>query len=173
MTTKELVKLVEFETGVSLRDNSRKTDHVMARAIYYKLGYELLNIGTYNTVGSELGKDHSTVLYSIKNHWFGMRRDFPNLHKAYLRCVDIIEEGVLSSYDYEKKIDHLKTKLGKVKYTNTKLKEQVKMLEDSFSKVVESKGHPVQDEVIGMIMKVNHKNLALFKFRLTGILGGL
>lgn len=165
MTKKELIELVENKTDILLQTKTRKVDYVMARAVYYKIAKEL-NLGTLASIGEEIGRDHATVLWSLNNHWFNMKNDFPSVYKAYLKCKEIINDGIASELEYEELVSSLRGQLHSIKDESTRLKEQLSNIEESL-------GHPVINDLIHMVRKVDTSNLALLKFRLTSVISGL
>ena len=62
---KLLQKLVEDRLGIDLMKNTRRTNYVYARALFYGLAYNT-NAYSYASIGNYVGKDHATVLHSIK-----------------------------------------------------------------------------------------------------------
>ena len=165
MTLKELVELVEKKTGILLRTKTRRVEYVMARAVYYRLAKDL-RIGTLATIGEEIGRNHATVLWSVNNHWFNMKIDFPSMNTAYLKCKEVINDGIKSELEYEELVSHLRVEIESLKEDNTRLNTQLSYIEKSL-------GHPVIDDLINMVRKVDTSNLALLKFRLTSVISGL
>jgi hypothetical protein len=84
MTLDKLIDIVGRETGVNLRANTRKTDVVVARAIYYQLAHKDLRLASSSTIGESLGKDHATVLHGIKTHIPMLQTYFPSYYDNYL-----------------------------------------------------------------------------------------
>jgi len=165
MTRKELIELVENKTDILLRSKTRKVEYVMARAVYYRLAKEL-HLGSLASIGHEIGRNHATVLWSINNHWFNMKNDFPSIYKAYLKCKEIINDGITSELEYEELVSLLRVQLHNLEEDNSRLKDQVSYIEKSL-------GHPVIDDLIHMVRRVDTSNLALLKFRLTSVISGL
>jgi len=57
---------VENETGLKLETKSRDLDSTIARWLYFKIAK--LNTGySLNKIGSLVNRDHSTVVYGLKN----------------------------------------------------------------------------------------------------------
>jgi len=66
---KEIRRVIEKQVGHPLDLNSRKRDVILARALYYKVARDFFNGDSrfsLSAIGKELGKDHATVLHSIK-----------------------------------------------------------------------------------------------------------
>lgn len=61
-----LQKVIESRLEVQLNKNTRKKEYIFARALFYALAYDGKRF-TYSTIGKYMGKDHATVLHSIKN----------------------------------------------------------------------------------------------------------
>lgn len=66
ITLKDLVKITNKICGIRIEDKSRKRYYVFCRTLYYGLAR------TYTThclsdIGKEIRKDHSTVLFALKN----------------------------------------------------------------------------------------------------------
>lgn len=173
MTLKKLVKLVNFHTGLDLISNSREVKVVMARAIYYKLAYSVLRLGSLERVGSEINKNYATVLYSLKNHWTFMEKDFPEMYTIYNVIIDSINNDIDGVFDFCNEVGKLHLSVNKLKLKNFKLESEVESLKSKINTISESKGHPVLDEIIHSIMSVQPCNFALLKFRLTSVINGL
>lgn len=82
----ELILTIQDVLGVDIREKTRKTQHVYARMIYYKilrkLGYSFMSIG--NT----LNKHHATVIHSIKT--------FDDLYQ--------VDENMFNQFELVKKV---------------------------------------------------------------------
>jgi len=87
-----LQKVIESRLDIKLNKNTRKKEYIFARALFYALAYDGKRF-TYSTIGKYMGKDHATVLHSIKNV-------FPQImfNNRYKRIYDelslIVGEGV-------------------------------------------------------------------------------
>lgn len=66
ITLEKLIDVVGEELKINLRENSRRRDVVVARAVYYQLAFKDLRLATLTRIGKSLGKDHATVLHGIK-----------------------------------------------------------------------------------------------------------
>ena len=65
LTTKIIADKVNEISNCDIREDSRLRINVRSRFIYAKLCNELL-FDTITNIGKEIGKDHSTVLYYLK-----------------------------------------------------------------------------------------------------------
>lgn len=87
-----LQKVIESRLDIKLNKNTRKKEYIFARALFYALAYDGRRF-TYSSIGKYMGKDHATVLHSIKNV-------FPQImfNNRYKRIYDelslIVGEGV-------------------------------------------------------------------------------
>lgn len=68
MEIEKLKELIQFETGIDVNKNSRKREIIETRALYFNLLKELNPILTLTEIGETVNKDHSTVIYSLRNY---------------------------------------------------------------------------------------------------------
>jgi hypothetical protein len=66
--TLELKKAIQEITGVDINEVTRKRETIEARAIYYKVLKQIDKNKTLKAIGASVGKDHATVLHSLKNY---------------------------------------------------------------------------------------------------------
>lgn len=66
--TLQLKKAIKEVTGVDVNQVSRKREIIEARAIYYKILKQTDKKKTLQSIGASVGKDHATVLNSLKNY---------------------------------------------------------------------------------------------------------
>ena len=66
--TKELKKVIQEITGVDINEVSRKREIIEARAVYYKILKQIDKNKSLQSIGASVGKDHATVLHSLKNY---------------------------------------------------------------------------------------------------------
>ena len=66
--TKELKKVIQEITGVDINEVSRKREIIEARAVYYKILKQIDKKKSLKSIGASVGKDHATVLHSLKNY---------------------------------------------------------------------------------------------------------
>ena len=66
MDIKTIRTAVQDEFKINIKRESRKTNYVAARTIYFKLCKELTHQG-YAEIGRSLNKNHATVMHGIKN----------------------------------------------------------------------------------------------------------
>jgi len=85
MTLNELADLVSKETEVDIRNRSRKTKYVVARAIFYDIAYNHMGMGSLHQIGEEVGKDHASVLHSLRTMVPQMERYFKDGYAMNLK----------------------------------------------------------------------------------------
>jgi hypothetical protein len=66
--TLQLKKTIQEITGVDINQISRKREIIEARAIYYKILKQIDKKKSLQSIGASVGKDHATVLHSLKNY---------------------------------------------------------------------------------------------------------
>lgn len=106
MTLSKLADLVSEETGVDIRTQSRKSKYVVARAIYYDIAYNHELLGTLNQIGKEVGRDHASVLYSLRTIVPQMERYFKYAHAISLKIKERLE--LIAKDPYNDVIDIVK-----------------------------------------------------------------
>jgi len=66
INARQIRKIVEDNVNFDLSVDGRKRKESDARALFYKLCREYTN-DTYETIGEELNRDHTTVIHGVKN----------------------------------------------------------------------------------------------------------
>ena len=66
--TLQLKKAIQEITGVDINEVSRKREIIEARAVYYKILKQIDKKKSLKSIGASVGKDHATVLHSLKNY---------------------------------------------------------------------------------------------------------
>lgn len=66
--TLQLKKVIQEITGVDINELSRKREIIEARAVYYKILKQIDKKKSLKSIGASVGKDHATVLHSLKNY---------------------------------------------------------------------------------------------------------
>ena len=66
--TSQLKKVIQEITGVDINEVSRKREIIEARAVYYKILKQIDKKKSLQSIGASVGKDHATVLHSLKNY---------------------------------------------------------------------------------------------------------
>ena len=84
ITLEKLIDVVGDELKINLRKNTRTREVIVARAVYYQLAMKDLKIGSSVKVGKAIGKDHATVLHSIKNIIPKLHIYYPKVHESYM-----------------------------------------------------------------------------------------
>lgn len=130
MVLDKLLKKVNNHFNIDITQNSRKRELVMARAAFFWLARKKTRY-SLNRIGLMVKRDHSTVLYSIKNfeNWLNCDSNFKNEFEKLQKIVfnelsvdDLIEKKVLIKYKFLKIAKELLiaevTKLNKYKNEN-------------------------------------------------------
>lgn len=87
-----LQKVIESRLEVKLNKNTRKKEYIFARALFYGLAYDGKRC-TYSTIGKYIGRDHATILHSIKNVFPQIMFD-SNYKRLYDELSLIVEDSV-------------------------------------------------------------------------------
>jgi hypothetical protein len=66
--TLQLKKAIQEITGVDINEVTRRRETIEARAIYYKVLKQIDKKKSLKSIGASVGKDHATVLHSLKNY---------------------------------------------------------------------------------------------------------
>jgi len=66
--TLQLKQIIKEITGADINKVSRKREIIEARAIYYKILKQIDKKKSLQSIGASVGKDHATVLHSLKNY---------------------------------------------------------------------------------------------------------
>jgi hypothetical protein len=66
--TLQLKKAIQEVTGIDINEVTRKRETIEARAIYYKVLKQIDKKKSLKSIGASVGKDHATVLHSLKNY---------------------------------------------------------------------------------------------------------
>lgn len=66
--TLQLKKVIQEITGIDINEVTRKRETIEARAIYYKVLKQIDKKKSLKSIGASVGKDHATVLHSLKNY---------------------------------------------------------------------------------------------------------
>jgi hypothetical protein len=83
--TLELKKAIQEITGVDINEVTRKRETIEARAIYYKVLKQIDKKKSLKSIGASVGKDHATVLHSLKN--YDMFEQFNPTLKLYRKQI--------------------------------------------------------------------------------------
>ena len=95
-------KAVDKSFGIDIAKNSRKTEYVMGKMVYYKLAKDFTKY-SLGSISKQVGRDHATVIHSLKQFDMDILKN--NLYRsrysdlfAYLQIIfpkvkeEIIEE---------------------------------------------------------------------------------
>ena len=127
--TLKLKELIKQKTGVDINKVSRKREIIEARAIYYKILKQIDNKKTLQSIGETVGKDHSTVLYSLNNY---------DMFEKFNPNLKVLRKQILSNLNYnenkneigkDNEIYNLNLEIAKLKENELYLQEQINKLQ--------------------------------------------
>jgi len=96
MTIEKIKEIVETETGIELKNKSRRTELVYTRAMYYNLCREY-TLHSLDVIGKSVGKNHATVLHGLK-----LYRDWIEQHEErYIQSYERIDKLVSREFKRE------------------------------------------------------------------------
>ncbi len=118
-------KIVNNELGVNVENPTRKRKYAEARGLYYTLLKNSTNL-SLNNIGESVNKDHSTVVYSLRQFPMWMKHD-----KMLKFAYDKAKTKVKDIKDITEEDDHikLKQKCVKLNFEIFELKEHIKSFE--------------------------------------------
>jgi hypothetical protein len=96
--TLELKKAIQEITGVDINEVTRKRETIEARAIYYKVLKQIDKNKTLKAIGASVGKDHATVLHSLKNY---------DMFEQFNPTLKLFRKQILQKLNYVKPEDIL------------------------------------------------------------------
>lgn len=138
METEKLKELIQFETGIDVNKNSRKREIIETRALYFNLLKELNPILTLTEIGETVNKDHSTVIYSLRNYKVYEKYNSVLKHLKIRLNTKIQEENMLNLNDNNALRLELKKLQNKISSLELDLEEK-ELLLDIKSKELRSK----------------------------------
>jgi len=96
MTIDKIKEIVETETGIELKNKSRRTELVYTRAMYYNLCREY-TLHSLEVIGKSVDKNHATVLHGLK-----LYRDWIEQHEErYIQSYERIDKLVSREFKKE------------------------------------------------------------------------
>ena len=131
--TLQLKKAIQEITGVDINEVTRKRETIEARAIYYKVLKQIDKKKSLKSIGASVGKDHATVLHSLKN--YDMFEKFnPTLklfRKQILQRLNYTPEEQLINLSKDEMIQSLQIEIMKLTDENINLQEKIINLQTS------------------------------------------
>jgi hypothetical protein len=129
--TLELKKAIQEITGVDINEVTRKRETIEARAIYYKVLKQIDKKKSLKSIGASVGKDHATVLHSLKN--YDMFEQFnPTLklfRKQILQRLNYKPIEYFGNISNEQEIERLNVYIFNMEQEIESLKETITKLE--------------------------------------------
>ena len=131
--TLQLKQIIKEITGADINKVSRKREIIEARAIYYKILKQIDKKKSLQSIGASVGKDHATVLHSLKN--YDMFEKFnPTLklfRKQILQRLNYTPEEQLINLSKDEMIQSLQIEIMKLTDENINLQEKIINLQTS------------------------------------------
>lgn len=131
--TLQLKQIIKEITGADINKVSRKREIIEARAIYYKILKQIDKNKSLKSIGASVGKDHATVLHSLKN--YEMFEKFnPTLklfRKQIMQRLNYTPEEQLINLSKDELIQSLQIEIMKLTEENINLQEKIINLQTS------------------------------------------
>jgi len=131
--TLQLKQIIKEITGADINQVSRKREIIEARAIYYKILKQIDKKKSLQSIGASVGKDHATVLHSLKN--YDMFEKFnPTLklfRKEILQRLNYTPEEQSINLSKDEMIQSLQIEIMKLTDENINLQEKIINLQTS------------------------------------------
>lgn len=139
MNLNELKKEVDNYFGVDISERNRKNHYVFARFSFCHLAYKYCKgYHTYREVGEVIDRDHSSVIYSLREFYNVYDYDknfqikFNELEeeiKSKCKIIDKIEKP-LEKIDYRARVEYLQQKIRNKDKQIYRLKKKLQMIEN-------------------------------------------
>jgi hypothetical protein len=127
--TLQLKKAIQEITGVNVNEVTRKRETIEARAIYYKVLKQIDKNKTLKAIGASVGKDHATVLHSLRNY---------DMFEQFNPILKIFRKEILQRLNYaspEQVLDMSKDELiNSLQLDIMKLNEEIANLQETINK---------------------------------------
>ena len=168
--TKQLKKVIQEITGVDINEVSRKREIIEARAVYYKILKQIDKKKSLKSIGASVGKDHATVLHSLKN--YDMFEQFnPTLklfRKEILQKLNYKPIEYFGDISNEKEIQKLNVYIFNMEQEIESLKETITKLEKPINNynivnniqqlLIETEGKEQQEIIIERLQALYRMN---------------
>lgn len=123
-TTLAVKKAIKEIIGIDINENKRNREIVEARAIYYKILREIDKNRTLKSIGETVGKDHATVLHSLKHY---------DAFVQHNKSMSLYKDEILRKLNFEPLKDYSTTKddiIHKQKLEILLLKYEIQLLKE-------------------------------------------
>ena len=168
--TLQLKKVIQEITGVDINEVSRKREIIEARAVYYKILKQIDKKKSLQSIGASVGKDHATVLHSLKN--YDMFEQFnPTLkifRKQILQRLNYVTPEQVLDMSKEELIDNLQIDIMKLTDEIENLQQTITNLQKPRNKykivnnietlLLETEGKEQQEIIIERLQAVYRMN---------------
>jgi len=168
--TLQLKKAIQEITGIDINEVTRKRETIEARAIYYKVLKQIDKKKSLKSIGASVGKDHATVLHSLKN--YEMFEKFnPTLklfRKEILQRLNYTSDEQILEKNKDEMIQSLQIEIMKLTDENINLQEKIIKLQTSKNNynivnniqqlLIETEGKEQQEIIIERLQAVYKMN---------------
>ena len=165
--TLQLKKVIQEITGVDINEVSRKREIIEARAVYYKILKQIDKKKSLKSIGASVGKDHATVLHSLKN--YDMFEQFNPTLKLfrkeilqrlnYIKSEDILDVSK-DEYIQSLQIDIMKLndEIANLQQTINKPRNNYNIVNNIQQLLIETEGKEQQEIIIERLQAVYRMN---------------
>jgi len=165
--TKELKKVIQEITGVDINEVSRKREIIEARAVYYKILKQIDKKKSLKSIGASVGKDHATVLHSLKNY---------DMFEQFNPTLKLFRKQIMQRFNYVKPEDILDVSkdelINSLQIDIMKLNDEIENLQQTINKprnnynivnniqqlLIETEGKEQQEIIIERLQAVYRMN---------------
>lgn len=124
---KYIKKEINKYFNIKIENETRQREYVEARMIYYWICYYFTNMNL-TQIARTLGKNHATILHSIRNFPDFIETD-KEFKQKFLGVYDLIKKK-LKKEPHQMSIEELTFRYNELLMENGKLKETIKKLQN-------------------------------------------
>lgn len=161
MNLEQLANFVSAKLDIDIRDNTRKQEYIIARCIYYTLARDF-QMGSLSAIGRVLGKNHATVIHSLRYMSKDLERYFPTHYKKYREIRRELKTPSMEIRSFESKYYELEDRHSELLQENALLKSRV---ESMISKVDENGS----EDLVNLVRGVPENKISTLRLRLNAI----
>ena len=165
--TSQLKKVIQEITGVDINEVSRKREIIEARAVYYKILKQIDKKKSLKSIGASVGKDHATVLHSLKNY---------DMFEQFNPTLKLFRKQIMQRFNYVKPEDILDVSkdelINSLQIDIMKLNDEIANLQETINKprnnynivnniqqlLIETEGKEQQEIIIERLQAVYRMN---------------
>jgi hypothetical protein len=165
-----IIDTLQKKTGLNLRRNTRKREYFLARAIYYKLAKEY-TLCSLDKIGSEIGKDHATVLHGINKFNLEMKKYYPELYDLYENfSLDTLWScsTMMMTFQLQKRLALLLREL-MIWIIKIKVKDAEIVRLNLEIDLMKHNGEDKRSDIVKLVSEISEDQLPLFMERITAM----